>query len=132
VEIFSALATVVDQFYTHTAYCVSQPTTAAECGDFWSAGIFGCFALGSLALLFLVWKSTSYSVQFYAAQLMPLEWESGPAETPTNNLQWVGDAAAWSETAGDELEDRIRAALRQIALAESAIPAQNEVLGKAA
>jgi hypothetical protein len=130
VEAFSALATVVDQFYIHTAYCVSQPTTAAECGDFWSAGIFGCFALGSLVLLFLVWKSTSYSVQFYAAQLMPLEWERGPAETGTNNLQWVGNAG--SETVGDELEDRIHAALRQIALAESAIPAQDEVLGKAA
>jgi hypothetical protein len=131
VEAFSALATLVDQFYTHTAHCVSQPTTAAECGDFWSAGIFGCFALGSLVLLFLVWKSTSYSVQFYAAQLMPLEWERGPAETPTNNLQWVvGDAG--SETIGDELEDRIRTALRQIALNESVIPAQNEVLGKAA
>jgi hypothetical protein len=129
-EALSAWTTVFDQFYIHTTFCVSRPTTAPECGEFWSTWIFGCFALGSLALLLLVWKSTSYSVQFYTARLLPLELERAPADMAANNLQWIVEPAAESESPGDELEDRIRTAFGQIVLAEATMP--EDALSKAA
>jgi len=124
-----ASATILDQLYLHAASCVSRPTTAPECADFWSAWIFGCFALGSLAMLFLVWKSTFYSIQFHSVRLVPLELERAIAGEPMSNLRWVGGQAFASEAAGDELEDCIRAALAQVPLAELA---REEVLSKAA
>jgi hypothetical protein len=128
-EALSALTTALDQLFIHTAYCISQPTTDLKCDTFWSWAIVGSFALTGLAMISLVWKSTSYSIQFYSARLVPLELEGAIAEARIGGFRWVGDEALASEAVGDELEDRIRAALAQVPLAE---PVDEPVLSKAA
>lgn len=129
-EALSALITAVDQLFIHTAYCISQPTTEPLCGTFWSWAIVGSFALTGLAMLFLVWKSTSYSIQFYSARLIPLELGQAAADDAIGHFRWVGGQPFSSEAAGDELEDCIRAALSQIPIAEPV--REEEVLSKAA
>jgi hypothetical protein len=128
-EALSALTAALDQLFIHTAYCISRSTTELQCSTFWSWAIVGSFALTGLAMILLVWKSTSYSIQFYSARLMPLELERAPADESAGHFRWVGGQALASETAGDELEDCIRAALSQIPLVE---PVREEVLSKAA
>src|SRR6185503_14413258 len=98
----SALIATLDQLFIHTAYCIAQPTTAPECGNFWSWAIVGCFTLGSLAMVFLVWKGTSYSIQFYAAQLVPLEPGRTLVEDPLGHLRRAGSPAPGSSAAEDE------------------------------
>jgi hypothetical protein len=128
-EALSALTTALDQLFIHTAYCISRPTTEPQCDAFWSWAIPGSSALTGLAMIFLVWKSTSYSIQFYSARLVPLEPEGAIAEARIGGFRWVGDQALASEVIGDEFEDRIRAALTQIPLAE---PVREPALSKAA
>lgn len=128
-EALAGWTTVLDEFYLFTASCLSRPTTAPECADFWPALIFACFALGSLTLLFLVWKSTSYSVQFYTAQLVPLEPERAPLEEPATQLGWAVEEVRSGDPAREEIEDGIRAAFAHIPVPE---PGPGELLGKAA
>ena len=128
-EALAGWTTVLDELYLFTASCLSRPTTAPECADFWPAWIFGCFALGSLALLLLVWKSTSYSIEFYSARLIPPAADRGfPEESPAHT-GWIAEEAHSGDPAFEEIEDCLRAAFARIPIAE---PAPVELLGKAA
>ena len=140
-EALAGWTTVLDEFYLFSTSCLSRPTTAPECADFWPAWIFGCFALGSVALLLLAWKSTSYSIQFYSARLVPLESEHAHAEEPATYLGWVSEEVHSGDPAFEEIEDCIRAAFARIPVAEPApvslpvpmpMPMPEEFLGKAA
>ena len=136
-EALAGWTTVLDELYLLSASCLSRPTTAPECADFWPAWIFGCFALGSLALLLLVWKSTSYSIQFYSARLVPLGPEQALLDEPAPQFGWIAEEAHSGDPAREEIEDCIRAAFARIPVAEPVpvplpVPMPGELLGKAA